>query len=293
MCFDPVSATILAGAQIGAGLYGAQQQQQEYQRAQDQYQRQLQSAQGEIKQREGQSVGALQQAGEQAQAQFSPYSLAGKQALEMYKGALGMPGGTTFNPTASNLYKYQLNMNTDAMNRMLASKGLAGSAAAMPSLARMTTQLGAEEGTRQMGYLQNMITGGQQAVGEQARYGYTTGQNIADVYGQTGRSLADLYGKSAQGYSELGGQLSNVAGATSQGIQSSLGNLGQNLMYQPFLQASTANQLTQAKSWGSNPASTAATSSPYAYNFGLNAVPQLSVNYKTKPYWGSQNVGGW
>ena len=302
MCWEQAIPTAL---QIAQGLSGSGQQQSAYSRAQDQYQQQLQSAMGGIQQREGQAVSALQQAGQQSQLQFSPYSLAGKQALDMYKGALGMEGGSTFNPQQSALYQYQLGINTDAMNRQLASRGLAGSAAAMPALAKMTTQLGAEEGTRQMGYLQNMMTTGYNAAGEQARYGYNMGQNVADVYGQTGSSLADLYGKSAQGYLDYGQKSADTAKTASGGIANAIGNFGQNMMYQPYLQAATANQNAQAASFANKSVPRGVisrdligNSAPTNYNFGLNPVPSginlgLGYNANSSKNWNNANVGGW
>ena len=234
MCWE---VAIPAAVQTVSSLLEAGSQQNAYSQAQDAYQSQLQQARDAITQREGLATGALQQYGQQAQSQFSPYSLAGKQAIDMYKGAIGMEGGTAFNPQSSQLYQYQMKMGQDALNRQLAQRGLAGSPAAMPTFARFNEQLGAEESNRQMGYLQQLAQTGLQASGEQARYGMATGEGLSNVYGQTGRSLADLYGQGAKGAMEYGGQQSNVFGAISQGIQGQLGQLGKYFQQKPGMDA--------------------------------------------------------
>ena len=213
MC-DPL--TIGAGvAGIAGNILGANASSAAAQRARESYQQGIANATNTVNQGVAGARSDINNLYGQATDQYSPYSQAGSQALDIYKAALGMPSSSQFNPQTSGLYNWQLQQGMRGQNAALAQRGLAGSPAGMRSVGDFISRLGAEEGTRQMGYLTDLIGRGATAANAAANVQQNQGNQLADV---------GLKGASAIGGYQEGLGLANAS------IDTNLGNI-QNNMY--------------------------------------------------------------
>jgi hypothetical protein len=224
------------GGSALAGLAGGGEATFRARRAQQAIEESIARATQLITEREAQAVGGLETARERGLREFQPFAQAGAQALEVQKAALGLPSAAQFRPETSALFRFQERLLTEAINRNLASKGLAGSPVGLRAFEEPRQRLIAEEGERQISRLANMVNLGFAGAGQRVGLiGGTAGQ-IAQTRLGTGQALAGLAGQAgaagAQTEATLAAirnqQLANITGgltglaqyqALAQGVQ--------------------------------------------------------------------------
>jgi len=149
-----------------------------------------------------------------ARADLQPFRDVGIQAKDSLSSLL-FGGGTTENfLKSSDLFQFQLEEGTEAINRNLSARGLFGSGAGVETLTDFTRGLVAEEGQRTFDRLFNLTTLGANAAARQATGTTQTGNTLASLQTQAGIAQANINaGQQARFGSSIASAGANVGGA--------------------------------------------------------------------------------
>lgn len=150
---------------------------------------------------------------------LDPWADAGKNALGVYQGSLGLGGDAARDSAvasyrASPGYERRVAEATDAVARKASALGALGSGNTMQAISDRANYLADEDYGRWQGQLQGLSDRGQQAATTQAGLQGQLGNQLGNLGQAQGTSEAGLYGQ----YAGLG--LGNIWNATNSGINS-------------------------------------------------------------------------